>query len=88
MNRQTTKDASVWQSNKCFELFIESPYKSPQSYHTFSKAFTPKCRVANYPKIKVDCKVKPDFIDKGKVVDQHSTTTIQFWLTDIPKGLD
>ena len=57
MNRQTTKDASVWQSNKCFELFIESPYKSPQSYHTFSKAFTPKCRVANYPKIKVDCKV-------------------------------
>ena len=29
-----------------------------------------------------------DFIDKGRIVDQHSTTTIQFWLTDIPKGLD
>jgi hypothetical protein len=69
-------------------MYVKSPYKRTSSYLTFSKEFKPKCRVANNPKIKVDCKVKPDYINKGRIVSPHSTNTLQFWLREFPKGMD
>jgi len=47
MNRQMDKGASVWLPDKCFELYVQSPYSNASSYQTFVKGQTPRCRVAN-----------------------------------------
>ena len=87
MNRLTTKESAFWQPNKCFELFIESPYQKVESYQTFIKGNTPRCKVVNQPKIKVECKVKEDYVMNEKVIDKFSANTLQVWITEIPEDL-
>ena len=65
MNRVDGEAAAKWNTNQCFELFVESPYKD-DSYAPFmlkdptdDKDIKPTCFSPKKPEIKIECKLKP-----------------------------
>ena len=82
MNRVDGEAAAKWNTNQCFELYIESPYKD-DSYQPFmlkdptdNKNIKPICFSPKKPEIKIECNLK----DK-------SDDTIQFRFTAMPDNL-
>ena len=73
MTRLDGTRAGQWEKNKCFELFVESPYKDFDSYRPFNKDTGIACSSPN-DKVKVDCKIK-----------EGSSFTLQFWFSELPE---
>ena len=73
MTRLDGTRAGTWEKEKCFELFVESPYKDFDSYRPFTKDAGVTCSSPN-EKIKVDCKIK-----------EGSSFTLQFWFSELPE---
>jgi hypothetical protein len=88
MTRLDSPRASKWETDKCFELFIWSPYKDWRSYKPFQggAGIEPECythtslggkKDDGTEQMKVNCKVKKD-----------DFWILQFYFTDIPAGME
>jgi hypothetical protein len=68
MNRADGNRAGKWQTDTCFELYVESPYTDFISYNPFIASNPPECESASPASVQVECKIKTGVTD-----------TLQFW---------
>ena len=73
MTRLDGPRTGTWEANKCFELYVDSPYKDFESYRPFDNSVGVSCTSPNN-KIKVDCQLKAG-----------TSNTLEFRFSELPE---